>query len=53
MGSLGQTAGHANTPFGTKVFYKPSLLDTPSYISQNYDSDVLAIKAKLCSANLA
>jgi hypothetical protein len=25
MGSLGQTAGNANTPFGTKVFYKPSL----------------------------
>jgi hypothetical protein len=24
---LGQTAGHANTPFGTKVYYKPSLLN--------------------------
>jgi len=23
--ALGQTAGHANTPFGTKVYYKPSL----------------------------
>ena len=22
---LGQTRGHANTPFGTKVYYKPSL----------------------------
>lgn len=22
---LGNTAGHANTPFGTKVYYKPSL----------------------------
>ncbi len=22
---MGQTRGHANTPFGTKVFYKPSL----------------------------
>jgi hypothetical protein len=50
MGSLGQTAGHANTPFGTKVFYKPSLLDTPSF---NYNSDVLAIKARSYFGNQA